>query len=119
MESRDLEQTACNLTNGKRNEIIIHRLEIGHTFLTHGHMSKKKNPPQCSACQTQLTVKHVLLLLPTWNAIRNNHFAVTGLLNLFSQVVDKYFFSIVKDKWGRPVDYFTQVPSLSSLNKHK
>ena len=46
----------------RRNEIIIHRLRIGYTFLTHGHLLKKKRLPQCSVCQTPLTVEHVLLL---------------------------------------------------------
>ena len=70
-----------------RDEIIIHRLRIGHTFLTHDHLLKKENTPHCSACQTQLTVEHVLLLCLTWNAILNNNFTVTNLLDLFDQVI--------------------------------
>ena len=62
----------------RRDEIIIHLLRIGHTFLTHGYLLKRDSPPQCSACQTQLTVEHVLLHCPTWNAIRANHFTVTN-----------------------------------------
>ena len=34
----------------RRGQIIIHRLRIGHTFLTHGHLLKMDSPPQCSAC---------------------------------------------------------------------
>ena len=44
----------------RRDEVIIHRLRIGHAFLTHGYLLKRDSPPQCSACQTQLTVEHVL-----------------------------------------------------------
>ena len=58
----------------RRDEIIIHRLRIGHTFLTHGYLLKRDSPPQCCACQTQLTVEHVLLHCSMWNAIRTNHF---------------------------------------------
>ena len=73
-----------------RDEIIIHRLRIGHTLLTHGHLLKRDSPPHCCACQTQLTVEHVLLRCPTWNAIRvYNNFIVTSLLDLFNQVTPR------------------------------
>jgi len=42
----------------RRDEIIIHRLRIGHTYLTHEHLLA---PPRCLACQVDLTVEHVLL----------------------------------------------------------
>ena len=45
----------------RRDEIIIHQLRIGHTFWTHGYLLKRDSPPQCSACQTQLTVKHIIV----------------------------------------------------------
>ena len=75
------------------DEVIIHRLHIGHTFLTHGHLLKRDSQPQCSVCQTQLTVEHVLLHCPMWNAIRVNHFAVTSLLDLFSEVAPRCIIS--------------------------
>ena len=81
----------------RHDEIIIHRLRIGHTFLTHGHLLKRDNPPQCSACQTQLTVEHVLLHCPTWNAIRANHFTVTNLLDLFNQVTPRCIIDFIKE----------------------
>ena len=81
----------------RRDEIIIHRLRIGHTFLTHGYLLKRDTPPQCSACQTQLTVEHVLLHCPTWNAIRANHFTTTSLLNLFSNVTSRCIVDFIKE----------------------
>jgi len=38
-----------------RRDDIIHRLRIGHIYLTHGHILR------CLACQVDLTVEHVLL----------------------------------------------------------
>jgi len=32
-----------------RNEIIICRLRIGHTYLMHGHLLRGKTPPRCLA----------------------------------------------------------------------
>ena len=78
----------------RRDEIIIHRLRIGHTFLTHGYLLKRDSPPQCSACQTQLTVEHVLLHCPMWNAIRTNHFTATSL---FSNVTSRCIVDFIKE----------------------
>ena len=73
----------------RRDEIIIHRLRIGHTFLTHGYLLKSDSPPECNACQTQLSVEHVLLRFRTWNTIRANYFTVTNLSDLFSNVASR------------------------------
>ena len=80
-----------------RDEIIIHRLRIEHTFLTHGYLLKRDNPPQCSAIQTRLTVEHVLLRCPTWNAIHANHFTATSLLDLFSNVTSRCIVDLIKE----------------------
>ena len=81
----------------RRDEIIIHRLRIGHSSLTHGHLLKKESPPQCSACQTQLAVEHVLLHCLAWNAVRANHFTVTNLLDLFSKVTSRCIVDFIKE----------------------
>ena len=80
----------------RRDEIIIHGLRIGYTFLTHGYLLERDSPPQCSACQTQLTVEHVLLYCPTCNAIRANHFTVSSLLDLFNQVTPRCIVDFIK-----------------------
>ena len=80
----------------RRDEIIIHRLRIGHTFLTHGYLLKRDSSPQCSACQTQLTVEHVLLHCSTWNATRADHLTVTSLFDLFSTVTSRCIVDYIK-----------------------
>ena len=94
-------EPTVNITKSYRlpryDEIIIHRLRIGHTFLARGHLLKRDSPPQCDACQTQLTVEHVLLHCPTWNAIRANHFTDTNLFDLFSNVTSRYIVDFIKE----------------------
>jgi len=46
-----------------RDEIIIHRLRIEHTYLTHGHKLRGETPPRCLACEVDLTVEHVVFPL--------------------------------------------------------
>ena len=52
------------------------RIRIGHTHLTHCFLLKGEDPPQCTACDCQLTVKHVLFECVDFIESRNRHFSV-------------------------------------------
>ena len=94
-------EPTVNKTNSyrlpRRDEIIIHRLRIGHTFLTHGYLLKRDSPPQCSACLTQVTVEHVLLHCQRWNAIRANYFTITNMSELFNNVSSRCIVDFIKE----------------------
>ena len=72
----------------RRDEIIIHRLRIGHSFLTHSHLLRRENCPRRSACDVDLTVEHNLLHCASFATARDHSFSmtVTTLLELFSKV---------------------------------
>ena len=42
----------------RKESIVITRLRIGHTNVTHSHLLEKKPPPICE-CKSHLTVKHM------------------------------------------------------------
>lgn len=45
----------------RRDEVVIRRMRIGHTLLTHKHVFDNKEPPVCDPCYgTPLTVEHLL-----------------------------------------------------------
>lgn len=48
-------------TSKRRHEVIINRLRIGHTWLTHRHLMRREDPDPCTTCGEALTVKHILL----------------------------------------------------------
>lgn len=53
----------------RRTSIILTRLRIGHTHLTHNYLLKtgeERQSPICNQCQTQLTVKHILVSCPKY-----------------------------------------------------
>lgn len=47
--------------NNRREQVIITRLRIGHTVLTHKHIFEHSDPITCDTCNTRLTVQHLLL----------------------------------------------------------
>lgn len=56
----------------RRAQVIITRLRIGHTKITHEHLIKKTDPPICDICQETVTVKHLLLKCSKYTDERRN-----------------------------------------------
>ena len=48
------------LRTNRREEIILARLRIGHSYITHTYLLKGEEP-QCIPCTAPLTIKHVLV----------------------------------------------------------
>ena len=58
----------------RRDEIIIHRLRIGHSFITHDHLLRGETCPRWSACDVDLTVE---LHCVSFATARNHSFNMT------------------------------------------
>uniref|UniRef100_A0A8D8R086 RNase H type-1 domain-containing protein n=1 Tax=Cacopsylla melanoneura TaxID=428564 RepID=A0A8D8R086_9HEMI len=59
-----------------REEVVITRLRIGHSLLTHSFLMSRDDPPSCPFCLSNpLTIKHLLLLCTsvTLVSLRNNN----------------------------------------------
>ena len=83
----------------RKDDIIISRLRIGHTRLTHCHLMEKKPPPICTFCSDnhELSVKHILLECSSFTYKRRRRFQVNDLRQLFSTVSSRVIIDFVKD----------------------
>ena len=56
----------------RETEVMMARLRIGHTRLTHCHLMEKPNgePSQCNNCQVDLSVRHIFEECPQISRIR-------------------------------------------------
>ena len=84
----------------RKDEVIINRLRIGHTRLTHSfRMENRPHPPLCDQCEEdhELTVKHILIECNFLKIIRRRHYDVTDLNQLFETVSSKRILDFVKD----------------------
>jgi len=43
----------------KKNEVALNKLRIGHSQISHNFLMNKKDPPICSSCGVQLSIKHI------------------------------------------------------------
>jgi kelch-like protein 2/3 len=80
----------------RRDELIIHRLRIGHTHLTHGFLLKREDPPECVSCDSPLTVEHILLNCVEFQHIREKYFTSATLTELFSIVPPQTIIEFIK-----------------------
>ena len=70
----------------RREQLIISRLCIGHTRLTHAFILQQEPQPQFLTCQTTCTVKHILIECRAFTVIRKQFFKVISLNELFKKV---------------------------------
>ena len=56
------EYISCPQKN-RKEETVMARLHIGHSFFTHSFLLKGEEPPMCIGCDKRLTLEHILLSL--------------------------------------------------------
>nr|CAH7769856.1 unnamed protein product [Callosobruchus chinensis] len=50
----------------RHEQVILSRLRVGHTNLTHLYMLSGDEAPNCETCGDRLTVQHIILCCPTF-----------------------------------------------------
>ena len=70
----------------KKEEVVLARLRIGHTYLTHVYLLKGEDQPECVGCQHPLTVKHILLDCIDFSHIRMKYYNVSSMSELFDKI---------------------------------
>ena len=94
-----------------RKEVIISRIHIGHTHITHSHLLKEGDSPVCSTCKVPLTVKHILINSDSFSQIRPKHYQTNNLKNLFKNSIPEEILSFLKE-----INLFIKI--LSNIIKH-
>ena len=70
----------------RKQETVMTRLRIGHTWITHSYLLKKEDQPFCHACDNPFTVKHILVECSDFTHIRNKYYTTTDIHTLFREV---------------------------------
>lgn len=63
---KDVDRWKCNDSFNRREQIILNRLKIGHTRLTHSFLMERKERTQCDECHISLNTQHILFDCPRY-----------------------------------------------------
>ena len=80
----DYKQKTC--LSRRDDSLLLNRLRIGHTRLTHSFLLSGDDLPECGTCQCPLTVKHVLVECADLKDVRNKHFVASSIKDLFDNI---------------------------------
>ena len=85
------------LRKSRKEQVIVSRLCIGHTKLTHSYILKQEQQPQCETCQTPLTVKHLFMECRFFARIRNRYFKAYNMKDLFENIIIEDILSFLRE----------------------
>ena len=73
-------------------EVVLARIRIGHTRITHSYRLNREEQPQFVGCDKPFTVRHILLECVDFSNVRNKYYHVNTIKQLFNDVpIDKVF----------------------------
>ena len=82
----------------RRDEVVIHRLRIGHTRLTHSYLMEdpRKIIPRCEFCKSDpISVHHILIECRHFMSIRSLYYAAGTLKELFEKYHSKHIIAFL------------------------
>ena len=87
-----LRDKLLSFCNTRKENTVLNRLHIGHSYLTQSFILRKEQPPVCVACNVVLSVKHILIECTDVLEIRKKYFEEKSLYSLFRNVIPEVFF---------------------------
>ena len=72
--------------NIRKEEVVLARLRLGHTRVTHAYLLLGEEQPQCVGYDTPFIVRHFLLECGDFAQVRNNCFHVENMKQLFQDI---------------------------------
>ena len=71
-----------SFNKNRRWEVVLSRLRLGHTRVTHGFLMENKPPAICQFCSVPLTINHILIECQQYAQQRHRWFRVNLVIAL-------------------------------------
>ena len=95
--SKAFRQTDKSFCNTRKENSVLNGLHIGHSYLTHSFILRKEEAPVCVACNTALTIKHILIDCADLLEVRKKYFEQKSLYSLFRNVSPEIIFDFLRE----------------------
>ena len=83
--------------NTRKENTVLNRLHIGHSYLTHSFILRKEEASVCVTCDTVITVKHILIECIDLVEIRKEYFVERSLHSLFRNIIPEAIFNFLRE----------------------
>ena len=84
----------------RREQLVLCRLRLGHTYITHMYLLAGEDPPLCISCQENLTVEHILIHCAEYFDVLYQCFDVNNLGELFLTVSPNIIIHFIRRAWS-------------------
>ena len=92
-----IKESKTVISNIRREEVVLTRLRIGHTRITHSWLLNRDEQHICTGCDVPFTVKHFLLECFDFQQTRRSYFRVNNLDDLFKDVPIENIIAFLKE----------------------
>ncbi|KAJ8043407.1 hypothetical protein HOLleu_10473 [Holothuria leucospilota] len=82
----------------RRDDLVLTRARIGHTYLTHSYLLHGDERPYCIPCDCAVTVSHILVDCCEYSHIRQKYYTVPDLKTLFQQTDPYLILDFLKER---------------------
>jgi len=90
----DYKQKTCL---SRHDTVLLNRLRIGHTCLTHSFLLSGDDLTECGTCQCPLTVKHILVECVDLKDVQNKPFVASAIKDLFDNIEAHKIIDFIKE----------------------
>ena len=81
----------------RKDEVVLTRLRIGHSRLTHSFLMKGEPAPICICCDTAYTIKHILLDCVDFADTRKLFYTATDMFDLFTNITKEKILDFIRE----------------------
>jgi hypothetical protein len=81
-------KTPCSYSQNRKEHVVLTRCRICHSRLTHSYLLNNEERPECIPCNSNYSLKHVLIDCVGVADVRQTFHNVNSLSNLFANVAD-------------------------------
>ena len=96
-------KTPCSYGQNRKEQVVLTRCRIGHSRLTHSYLLNNEERPECIPCNSNFSLKHVLIDCVDVANVRQTFYNANSLSNLFTNVAGDTILQFLKE-----IDLYTK-----------
>jgi hypothetical protein len=90
-------KSPCSYGQNRKEQVVLTRCRIDHSRLTHSYLLNNEERPECILCNSNYSLRHVLIDCVDGVDVRQTFYNANSLSNLFTNVAGDKSLQFLKD----------------------